>query len=80
MTSRKKITAITKGAKKYNCAVYLKTGAHPSGIMLAESDDKGAVDDWVRIVKVGSLSRLLMSGFLVSMPIFPPSFRDLVQG
>ena len=36
MTSRKKITAITKAAKKCNCAVYLKSGGHPPGVMVGE--------------------------------------------
>jgi len=50
MTSRKKITAISKAAKKYNCAVYLKTGAH--GIGIAESEGEAGVRDWIKSVKV----------------------------
>lgn len=56
MTSRKKITAIIKAAKKCNCAVYLKTGV-PPGVMVGESDgDAGEQDlkEWVESVKVGS--------------------------
>ena len=52
MTSRRKITAVTKAAKKYSCAVYLKTGRHPPGIMIAESNREEEVKDWVGSVKV----------------------------
>ena len=60
MTSRKKITAITKAAKEYNCAVYLKTGAHPPGVMIAESDEEKGVKEWVTSVKVGIPRPLLL--------------------
>lgn len=59
MTSRKKITAITKAAKKHNCAVYLKTGAHPPGIMIAESDGEEGVRDWIASVKVRTFACLI---------------------
>lgn len=52
--SRKKISTITQAAKKFNCAVYLKTGA--PGVMLGECEGKqGEQDlkDWVWSVKVG---------------------------
>ena len=52
MTSRKKISALAKAAKQYNCAVYLKTGPHPPGIMIAESDVEESVKAWVASVKV----------------------------
>ena len=51
MTSRKKITAITKVAKRCECAVYLKTGI-PPGIMIAESEEEEGVKGWVASVKV----------------------------
>ena len=55
MTSRKKIMAITKAAKQYECAVYLKTGMHPPGVMIGECDGQEGEQDlkeWVRSVKV----------------------------
>ena len=52
MTSRKKITAIAKAAKKYKCAVYLKTGAHPPGIMIGESRTEERILDWTKAIKV----------------------------
>ena len=48
MTSRKKILAITKAAKRLSCSVLLKTGG-PPGIMLAEGE--GALE-WMEIVRV----------------------------
>ena len=54
MTSRKKIAAITKATKKYNCGVYLKTGRHPPGIMIAESVEEEMLRNWIGSVKVGS--------------------------
>ena len=65
MTSRKKITAITKAAKQYNCAVYLKTGMHPPGVMLGECDGGEGEEDlkaWVKSVKV----RIFL------LPVFSP--------
>ena len=55
MTSRKKIAAIAKAAKKYECAVYLKTGAHPPGVMISESEVEGmeGLAGWIAAVKVG---------------------------
>ena len=54
MTSRKKIQAITKAAKRLDCAVYLKTGAHPPGIMICECEEGGkeGLDGLVMAVKV----------------------------
>ena len=55
MTSRKKIMAIGKAAKQYNCAVYLKTGK-PPGVMIGECDGEDGEESlkaWVRSVKVG---------------------------
>lgn len=56
MTSRKKITAIGKAAKQFDCNVYLKTGAHPPGIMIAECEDEGqeGLAGWVAAIKVGN--------------------------
>lgn len=48
MTSRKKILAITKAAKRLSCSVLLKTGG-PPGIMLAEGE--GAAE-WMEVVRV----------------------------
>ena len=55
MTSRKKISAISKAAKKYECAVYLKTGSHPPGVMISESQVEGleGLAGWVAAIKVG---------------------------
>ncbi|CZS88894.1 uncharacterized protein RCO7_04568 [Rhynchosporium graminicola] len=47
MTSRKKILALTKSAKRLSCAVLLKTGS-PPGIMLAEGELAG---DWLEVVR-----------------------------
>ena len=52
MTSRKKIAAITKATNKYNCGVYLKTGRHPPGVMIAESVEEENLRDWIGSVKV----------------------------
>lgn len=52
MTSRKKIAAIAKAAKSYNCAVYIRTGARPPGVMIAESEEDKGLRDWVDAVKV----------------------------
>lgn len=51
MTSRLKITRVAKAAKKHNCAVYLKTGPHPPGVMIAESELEEGVGEWVKSVK-----------------------------
>ena len=70
MASRKKVTAITKAAKKYNCAVYLKTGMHPPGVMLGECDGEEGEEDlksWVRSVKVG----------IFLLPVFSPPFCSM---
>ena len=56
--SRKKITTITKAAKKSSCAVYLKTGA--PGVMIGECEgEQGEQDlkEWIRSVKVVDLQR-----------------------
>ena len=52
MTSRKKILALTKAAKRLSCAVLLKTGG-PPGIMLAEGE--GALE-WMEIVRVSNFN------------------------
>ena len=58
MTSRKKIAAISKASKNYDCAVYLKTGAHPPGVMIAECEEAGfeGLAAWVACIKVCSIS------------------------
>ena len=64
MTSRKKIIAISKAAKQYNCAVYLKTGIHTPGVMIGECDGEDgeeSLKEWIRSVKVG-IFPLLMPG------------------
>jgi hypothetical protein len=48
MTSRTKIYAITKAAKRLSCSVLLKVG-DPPGIMLAEG--QGALE-WMEVVRV----------------------------
>jgi hypothetical protein len=48
MTSRKKILAITKAAKRLSCSVVLKTEG-PPGIMMAEGN--GALE-WMEVVRV----------------------------
>ena len=56
MTSRKKIMAIRKAAKQYNCAVYIKTGIRTPGVMIGECDGEDgeeSLKEWVRSVKVG---------------------------
>ncbi len=64
MTSRKKITAINKAAKKYDCAVYLKTGARPPGCMIAESEGEEGVRAWVASVKVRDALSSMLTKFL----------------
>lgn len=48
MTSRKKIFALTKAAKRLSCSVILKTGG-PPGVMLAEGEE---ALEWMEIVRV----------------------------
>ena len=57
MTSRKKIRAIADAAKRLDCAVYLKTGAHPPGVMICECEQEGkeGLADWVSAVKVSRM-------------------------
>ena len=50
MTSRKKILALTKAAKRFSCSVLLKTGG-PPGVMLAEGEEAG---DWMEVVRVST--------------------------
>ncbi|EKD21639.1 hypothetical protein MBM_00752 [Drepanopeziza brunnea f. sp. 'multigermtubi' MB_m1] len=50
MTSRKKILAITKAAQRFSCAVVLKTGRGPPGVMLAEGEGEGA-REWLEVVR-----------------------------
>ena len=60
MTSRKKITTIAKAAKKYRCALYLKTG-DPPGVMIGECDGEQGEQDLKELigsVKVGDALRL----------------------
>lgn len=77
ITSRKKISHLTKAAKRLSCAVLLKTGRSP-GLMIAESADgdvdgeKGGgrklagAEEWAEIVRVGGLfSFLFFIHFLV---------------
>lgn len=52
MTSRKKIFAITKAAKRLSCSVILKTGG-PPGVMLAEGEE---ALEWMEIVRVSCKS------------------------
>lgn len=75
MTSRKKITAITKAAKQYKCAVYLKTGMHPPGVMLGECDGEEGEEDlkaWVRSVKVRIFLLSVLSPLFCSMGTYVP--------
>lgn len=75
MTSRKKITAITKAAKQYNCAVYLKTGRHPPGVMLGECDGEEGEEDLkagVRSVKVRIFLLSVFSPLCCSMGTYVP--------
>lgn len=51
MTSRKKILALTKAAKRLSCSVLLKTGG-PPGVLIAEGALAG---DWVEVVRVSDL-------------------------
>jgi hypothetical protein len=55
MTSRKKISVITRAAKTHDCSVLLKVGS-PPGIMLCEGEEAG-VKEWETVVKV-SIFRL----------------------
>jgi hypothetical protein len=48
MTSRKKILAITKAAKRLSFSVLLKTGG-PPGIMIAEGAN---APEWMEVVRV----------------------------
>ena len=53
MTSRTKIRAVVQAAKKCHCAVYIKTGKHPPGVMIAECDQgEGCLKEWLGSVKV----------------------------
>ena len=51
MTSRKKISHLSKAAKTLSCAVVFKTG-RPPGVMIAEADDEDSLTEWVDTVKV----------------------------
>lgn len=50
MTSRRKITALTQAAAKYNCAVLIRTGGVP-GIMFAKAREEDEVKEWVSRVR-----------------------------
>ena len=53
MTSRTKIRAVIQAAKKCHCAVYIKTGKHPPGVMIAECDQgEEYLKEWLGSVKV----------------------------
>lgn len=68
MTSRKKISAITKAAGKYNVSVLLKVGCSP-GIMLCEgaeggkdggAGEAGGVRGWESVIRVCALISLIL--------------------
>lgn len=61
MTSRKKIQAIIKSAKKYDCAVYLRTGTW-RGVIIAESENDDELRGWVGDVKVSSSGHSALPG------------------
>ena len=78
MTSRKKIAAITKAARKWSCAVYFKTGVSP-GVIIGECDGgKQDLKEWVGSVKVG-LSLLPVLSPLSHCPIQQDIFPWTVQ-
>jgi len=57
ITSPKKVSQLSKAAKKLECSVYLKTGPHPPGVMIVECEGetdkaKQSLDEWVKNVKV----------------------------
>ncbi|KAL8937121.1 MAG: hypothetical protein Q9211_003841 [Gyalolechia sp. 1 TL-2023] len=58
MTSRLKIRAISKSAHKHACAVLLKTGKTPPGVMIAEGEREEDLRRWVDGVKDYRLLRL----------------------
>ncbi len=41
MTSRAKIAAIAKSARRTRCAVLLKTGSRPPGVVVVEAEGQG---------------------------------------
>jgi hypothetical protein len=57
MTSRKKILALCKAAKRLSCSVILKTGG-PPGVMLAEGE--GALE-WMEVVRVNPFTLFSIS-------------------
>jgi len=59
MTSRKKILALTKAAKRLDCSVLIRTGG-PPGVMLAEGS--GALE-WLDVVRVILSPPRVSSGF-----------------
>lgn len=77
MRSRQKIQAIKTAAKRFNCAVYLKTGVHPPGVMVGECvGERGeqGLMEWVRSVQVGgTLLAVSESAVLLERPYVPAS-------
>lgn len=61
MTSRKKVLAITKAAKKRDCAVYLKTGM-PPGVMIGECDGEQELKEWVGTSRSALLDWIMSLG------------------
>lgn len=77
MTSRKKIMAITKAAKQYDCAIYIKTGSHSPGVMIGECDgEEGERDlkEWVKSVKVDLSCSPIQSAIKPDSTYVPGSF------
>lgn len=78
MTSRKKIMAITKAAKQYDCAIYLKSGKNTPGVMIGECDgEEGERDlkELVKSVKVGLSCSLNQSAIKPDSLDVPGSFE-----
>ena len=50
MTSRKKIQRLSKAAKAQQYSVVIKTG-RPPGVMIAEGEERGNVQEWIDVVK-----------------------------
>lgn len=74
MTSRKKISSIIKAAKKCNCAVYLKSGMHPPGVMIAECDNEN-LKEWIKNVKVFTLLPISTSRDRTYVPLLCKRIR-----
>lgn len=50
MTSRKKIQRLCKATRAQQCSVVIKTGL-PPGVMIAEGEEQGNVQEWIKVVK-----------------------------